>query len=59
MTYYCESCRYYNVVGRDEFAGPVGQCRINPPTYNWNNHQDLNNFPRVKASAWCGQWKGK
>lgn len=57
MTYVCENCQYYEYNRMDEFAGKVGQCRYNPPTYNWNNHRDLNNFPQVKANAWCGKHK--
>ena len=53
--YICENCQYYKYTRMDEFAGKVGQCRYNPPT--WNNHRDLNNFPHVKANAWCGKHK--
>lgn len=53
--YICENCQYYEYNRVDEFAGKVGQCRYNPPT--WNNHRDLNNFPQVKANAWCGKHK--
>ena len=56
MTQYCETCRYYNAQSKDEYAGPVGQCRINPPAYQY---REFNSFPLVKAGAWCGQWKGR
>ena len=59
MTYLCENCRYYKFDRIDEYAGKVGQCRYNPPTYNWNNHTALNNFPRIKADAWCGKFEQK
>lgn len=50
----CETCRYYSKSGVDEYAGAIGQCRINPPVYHY---KAWNLFPAVKPSAFCGQWK--
>ena len=50
----CDKCRYYVSQGRDEYVGEVGQCRINPPVYEYRG---WNRFPGVKASAFCAQWK--
>lgn len=54
MTHFCESCRHYKYSHLDEFVGKIGQCRYNPPVYI---HKEYNNFPRVRADAWCGKWK--
>lgn len=50
----CDKCRYYVSQSKDEFAGEIGQCRINPPVYVY---KEWNKFPLVKPSAFCGQWK--
>jgi hypothetical protein len=52
----CETCRYYIKSGVDEYVGAIGQCRINPPIYQY---KAWNLFPAVKPSAFCGQWKEK
>ena len=55
--YICENCRHFKYIRIDEYAGKVGQCRFNPPTYNCNNHRDINNFPQVRADAWCSKYQ--
>jgi hypothetical protein len=48
----CEDCKFYEPIG-----DASGDCRRFPPDQDGQGSDTIDEFPNVRPSGWCGEYK--
>ena len=50
----CGNCKFFLQGDLD-----AGKCRVNPPVLMFNGGEEVDGFPKVWVSDWCGAYRQK